>query len=233
MLNLDSSSFIWWTSTLPPPQDFQHFVLHHIPLLEIRYFSPLASQDFKDVSGIIITSQHAIPSLASCSLDMPLWCVGESTAQALQQKGFFRIQKYAHTANELAKMIPPSSQDFFLYVRGKEIQLDILPLLREKNIRAKEKIVYKAHLTKNLPKPIFFLLMQKKRGGIFLFSQRGAYQLKYILKKESLDKDLSFINLYCLSSGIAELVKDFSWNNIYISTKPTRKELSNFLKYEN
>lgn len=87
------------------------------PLIETRLV-PVASDALVDAGALAFTSQSAIDAAVSQGLvpaltDLPVFAVGDATADAARRAGFQRVQSAAGSVSDLATLIlasPPSGR---------------------------------------------------------------------------------------------------------------------------
>ena len=78
------------------------------PLLEIEFFN--AALPLAGAQGLIVTSRNALRALAAhpdraAASKLPLYAVGEATAEAASELGFAEVTAGPGTAAELARLI--------------------------------------------------------------------------------------------------------------------------------
>ena len=129
-----------------------------LPMLTIRYSDrpdeQLRRADRADVyQGVVITSKQAsrylsaqaatLPQLAR----LPVWCIGEGSAEALRQNGFRLAYTGSGSARDLAAAISQqasSGDGPFLWLSGRDIHVDIGACLAPSQIAVDRLIIYQA-----------------------------------------------------------------------------------------
>ncbi|HWU48680.1 MAG TPA: uroporphyrinogen-III synthase [Asticcacaulis sp.] len=126
------------------------------PVLEVRRLKPVF--DPHGFDALIFTSRNALD--AFCDLcprrDLPVWCVGEATADAARQRGFQRIISADNDACALAERIvrdaDPGARLF--HPTAREPAFAMADALRAKGVTVSEAAIYETvPLTPALPQP--------------------------------------------------------------------------------
>lgn len=142
-----------------------------LPMIDIKHdikalMSLLSDEELTAYAGIIITSKQASLCLAASIsphpfiLDMPVWCVGEGSAEPLIGAGFTQIHTGNEGALELAQMIMTTHQEgashqegvspqeedgqkrTYLWFSGRDIYIDLAVILATKGLVVRRHIVY-------------------------------------------------------------------------------------------
>lgn len=158
----------------------------------------------------ILTSKNSVKAFIKKienqdTSDFQILCVGEKTRALLEENGL-KVVKMTEYASELAQFIVEKyPNETFLFLCG-NLRKDTLPkALNENNIRYKEVVVYKTHLT-----PRAF---QRDFDGILFFSPSG-------IRSYLLENSMNSSTLFCIGTTTADEAKNHS-DNIIIANKPT------------
>lgn len=189
------------------------------PLLNIKpVFAHLPAGD--SFSGVVVTSRQ----IFSLGLDLssyhhlPLYCVGEASADDAEKDGFPHV---ISAKGDVASLVEVMRRDLpkkssLLYLRGEDVRADLAALLPEDSIE--ERIVYKAEPLSSLPQEIIDIF--PRLHSICLFSPRTGVILSELIQKHDLEKHLGGINLLCLSHAVLESVSGFSWKSFHVCDLP-------------
>lgn len=191
------------------------------PLLHIEHLSkPI---DCKDYSGIIITSKHAVIPAAECG-NLPAYLIGNATAAHAKDYGFSHIAAIAPTARELLALIPAAQGEKpLLYASGEVTSVDVVKLLEERGINAKQEIVYKAIAAESLSAEAERALAQGEIDGVLLFSARTAEIFQGLTSHRH-------VTLFCLSEAIAHAcAPDEQWREVLFPESPTAEALATLI----
>ncbi|AGC76783.1 uroporphyrinogen-III synthase [Nonlabens dokdonensis] len=114
----------------------------HFDILKIE---PVSFEAHDDFTHVIITSKNAIPALLKYKIMQEhISCVGEKTAQLLNQHHIEPVA-VADNASDLAKiLINKYPQEKFLYLCGKQRRHQLPALFQAEKIAFKEHFVYRS-----------------------------------------------------------------------------------------
>jgi uroporphyrinogen-III synthase len=119
------------------------------PLIETRLV-PVASDALVDAGALAFTSQSAIDAAVSQGLvpaltDLPVFAVGDATADAARRAGFQRVQSAAGSVSDLATLIlasPPSWAGDLVHLSARQPAGDLTALLQKRDYPARRVILY-------------------------------------------------------------------------------------------
>ena len=209
-------------------QELGHFVIHE-PLTEIflnhTLRGMLASQLHNDPDAILITSRHAVQSLALLTdiRDIFLLCVGEATTEHAISLGFSRVECGGKNIESLLETITGGYDEDarFLYISGAHIHSDLPVILESYGMQCERVVTYEAIASESLSDT---LIEQIKRGqidAITLFSARNAEILCHLLDDAGISEASTVLDIFCLSDEVANAATALDWANIYIAAEPT------------
>jgi uroporphyrinogen-III synthase len=196
------------------------------PVLAIMR-QPLPALTLTSPAALLITSRHAAHALAALPkewLQLPAYCVGGATAQAVEHHGLTRI--VAGTRNALALIptiiadIPAGSE--LLYLAGDETRTDVVAQLTAENIHVTTAIVYRAVAERTLSDEIMSALSDQRVSAVAFFSARSAEIACTMMKRHGLNSTANRISAYCLSANVAAAAKAMPWAGIHTCHIPTR-----------
>ncbi len=207
--------------------DLSGFLLE--PILDIKtLFVSLPDSDLYD--GVIVTSIHSVEIL-SCSkrLMKPFYCVGESVAMALRDRGATNISIIAPMANELVQDIRKQEgfeNSHLLYLRGKDIAFDMKTALKDTNIKVDELVCYEAVAATKFSNAFIKALNNHEIAAITFFSKRTAQVFMECVRASNIQNDLKGIKALCISDGVVEYLKPVFGQNIVVSDTPDADGMS-------
>ena len=205
-------------------------VIH--PLLEIVY-PPLTPLALNGVQALIATSRNALRGLSrngsfDASKRLPIYCVGEHTADFARRMGFSQIVSGKGTAMELApqiiRAVKPAS-GALLYLTGETLAFDLETPLIAAGFAVPRLIVYEA---REIGRVGAAQLAEQLRGGadgVILMSPRTASIFVDLIKSFKLEREARAITCYCYSNAIAKPLKDIGGLTTAISSHPTEKHM--------
>ena len=197
------------------------------PLYEPR-FHPLPS--LENPQAFIITSKNAVRAIEGDSSlkSIPLYVVGDQTAEFAKSKGFKTIYSASGTSEELLPLILENThrdRGILWHLSGEIIKKDISAYLQAHGFSAKRQVVYEIESPQILPDGLYFELQEKNISHVLFFSPHTTVIFATLLKKSGLENITAYLNALCLSADIAREAQKLAWTNIWISPQPTTESL--------
>lgn len=179
----------------------------------------------QDPDAVILTSRHGARALASLSAlrDMPLLCVGETTADTAQSLGFNRVSACGGDVEALQRYVHDAYDEGarFAYVSAEHIR-------REMTVEGMEiarVIAYEARAVEQFSD---VLVEQLKRGHMdaaTFMSARAAEIFCTLAERAQLAGAIEPLQAFALSDAIAKMLNRLSWKAVYAAPKPTLASL--------
>lgn len=202
------------------------------PLLNIRYFSLPVSIFQREWAGIFVTSQHAVWALHQQGTrdikKIPLWCVGVRTADLAKNLKFQYIHEGPGSVRGIQTLFLKEEKiqkGDFLYMRGQEVRGDLLSYLRSHGYYVEEQIAYEARPLENFSLRVQKAFQEGIIKGTCLFSIRGAQVFFDLLEKNAITIPKENRVLFCLTSEIADFVKQKGFQPYYEDGMPSLENL--------
>jgi uroporphyrinogen-III synthase len=123
-------------------------------------------------TALLATSAHAFDALTSDLSSLPLYVVGERTAEAAQRKGF-HVAQIAADGENLARMIGQGATHF-LYLAGRERRPELEAHLTQQGHRVTPWIVYETKSAQHFPPQAQAALTDGRIDAVLHFSTRSA-----------------------------------------------------------
>jgi uroporphyrinogen-III synthase len=179
-----------------------------------------------DFTAILTTSQHALGAVdyPESLTSLPLYTVGMASQAAARAKGFAKAKILAADAAGLAEALiahAPAPQHF-LYLRGRDLRLDIASLLRAAGHGATEYITYAAEIAPELPPE--FLKDWPAVSGVVLYSARAAEFAHMLMDRHHLTPARP-LDAFCLSDAIAASLTRERWGRVFFARHPSEESL--------
>lgn len=180
-------------------------------------------------TALVFTSARAaemldIDTKNAAVWDMPIYNVGDHTADILRTKGFNAVLKTTETAAQLQAHFDGEntiSAENMLYVSGEYISHHFL----KNGIKIPRKRVYTAETVENFTENLRYNLHNGNVGVVLFYSVRTAENFLKILKKEKLQQKCTTINCICISTRTAESLKSVHWKTVHIAEQAEHKHM--------
>ncbi len=201
------------------------------PLLAIRSATDVPLE-LDGAQALIVTSRNALRALAShrdlpAALQLPLFAVGEATAQAAAELGFAKVTCGPGTATTLGPLIagelsPKSGA--LVHLSGETVAFDLKSALEAQGFIVRQPILYRAVPATRLPDEALASLNAGRLDGVILMSPRTAAIFAALVVRQGSVTQASRLDCYCLSAAVAQAVEPLKSRAI-VAERPREEEL--------
>jgi uroporphyrinogen-III synthase len=204
------------------------------PLLQVE---PVAADFSGGWSGVIITSANAPGVIASHAardklIKLPLFAVGERSADAARVAGFTNVTSAGGDVRDLVRLLAARRADKaapLLYLAGQDRAADLITELVAHGIAAQMAIIYRA-----IPAPFPPVLTAALKAGevdaVLHFSRRSADNYIASASKAGIADQAMAVRHLCLSAQIAEPLVQAGAASVAIAKRPDEAALIVLLK---
>ena len=193
------------------------------PLLTIAPLSA-ALPPAETLRAVVVASQHAIPPLPPSHRGLPLFAVGDATAEVARRHGFGQVSSADGDAAALAalvgRIIPPAGQPLLL-AAGQGQGHHLGRLLTGLGFAVERREVYAAHPASRLPDAARVMIGGHRHGRVLLFSRETALCLSRLVQGTDLLAGFTTLSLAAISRPVAEAVRHLPWQTIRVAMAPT------------
>jgi uroporphyrinogen-III synthase len=207
------------------------------PLLEIEFSG--AALPLSGAYGLIVTSRNALRALAAhpdrtASSMLPLYAVGNATAEAAWELGFAEVVAGPGTAAELARLIARDvapEWGALVHLAGETLAFDLEAALGAHGFTVRKAVLYRAVPAKALPPEAVALIASARPKGVVLMSPRTAQTFAALIAKHGLVTQAKSLVCYCLSEAVAEAVAPLRCE-IRVAARPREEDILALLDAE-
>ncbi len=197
------------------------------PLFEIE---AIKLEPQKEIGALIVTSLNGVRSLGHLNLNksLPVFTVGDRTANEAQKNGFQNIHSAKGTEQDLIALILEKSDGIngkFIHFSGENIKGDLVGALKLRNIKAKREVTYRAKALNVMPKTLLRAIKLKEIDGGVFYSGRAATTFNKMIARNGLLENLGGLTAFALSEDIGASLKELGWKNIIVAKAPNEDEL--------
>lgn len=187
--------------------------------------------DPSGLASIAVTSANAVAALAARAdfavlRSIPLFAVGDVTAEAARAAGFASVRSAAGAADDLARLILAESRRAdgprhgrILYAAGRDRTGDLDGTLRRAGLAVDILEVYRAEPAPLGPDTVAML----EAGGIdatLVYSRRSADLLLGVLPKPLLDRLAETLAVHVISEAAAAPLRAAGFRRIVVAERP-------------
>ncbi len=184
--------------------------------------------------AVLVTSANAVTAMAGSSLprDIPVYAVGDRTAEQAVLAGFTQVESAAGDARALLELVSRRCNNglgALLYLTGEAVAGNLAAQLNNAGFWVETRIVYRASATEALPDHVKQALLAGEITGVMLYSPRSAAIFSRLLGTIPATIQVrAQLSLFCLSEAIAQAAGS-GWRRVTISPKPDEDSLIEIL----
>lgn len=202
-------------------------------------FEPVAFHDDRDVKygGVIVTSANALRAIEtrlqdSPLLKLPLFAVGEHTAQAARAAGFSKVISADSDAVGLrdciltsvkAKALKKTSP--LLYLAGADLARDLPGELGERGFTVITQTTYRMVAVAQFPEETRKAFAEDAVEAVLHYSRRSARAFIEAVRTAGVEISALSLPQYCLSAGIATVLRDAGAAQVIVASSPDESAL--------
>ncbi|MGB0086182.1 MAG: uroporphyrinogen-III synthase [Rhodomicrobiaceae bacterium] len=202
------------------------------PLLDIVY-SDLPPLNLGGVQALIATSRNALRGLRrngafEAARHLPIYCVGEGTAELARELRFEQVLTGPGTAEDLAPLIARGARPdagALLYLTGHHLAFNLERPLKQAGFAMPRVILYEAREIGEAGAARLAEELRLGVDGVILMSPRTAAIFVKLLETFKLGREAAAITCYCYSDAVARPLREIAGLTIAVSSHPTEGDL--------
>jgi uroporphyrinogen-III synthase len=201
------------------------------PLFQIEILSKVDPKA-ADWAAILLTSANALPAILksagrSAWRGVPVFAVGDRTAQAARDAGFTNITSAAGNVNDLIGVVatqlkPPAR---LLYLAGEDRAGDLAGALQAKNFVVDTVVVYRFVIEPALPEPATTALAGEIEGVLHFSRASAQAYLNAARNSRLLEVALNKPIHFCMSAQVAAPLRQAGAARIRVAGQPNEDAL--------
>ncbi len=184
---------------------------HDVLVAPLLHVEPVAAGFGGGWGGIIITSANAPGAIAGHAardklIKLPLYAVGQRSADAARQAGFSNVTSAGGDVRDLVRLIAARRADAaapLLYLAGEDRAADLIAELVAHGIAAEMAVVYRA-ATAPFPPALTAALKAGEVDAVLHFSKRSADSYLAGARQAGILVQALAVRHLCLAGSIAE-----------------------------
>lgn len=206
----------------------------HYPLFNPQFIPfPL----LENPQAFIITSKNGVRALEGLEnlKKIPLYAVGDKTAELAKQSGFLKVLSASGTSSELLRLISKTAhphKGILWHLSGREVKGDIVESLKVAGFEAQRQIVYEIKDVTDLPPSLCAALTNHTFSHVIFCSPRTTNIFVTLLKKQKLEKVSCQMRALCLSQEVGKKASSLNWKKLWISPRPNMNALMRYFDEE-
>lgn len=204
-----------------------------LPLMQIE---PLAANLTGNWGAVIITSANVPAAIAAnparnSLLTLPLFAVGERSAQAARVAGFANVTSAGGDIRDLVRLLCERSTDAtapLLYLAGEDRAADLVSELATHGIAADMRVVYRAVIV-SFPDELVAAIESGDVQAVLHFSKRSADNYVSGARAAGIADQALAVRHYCLSAQVAAPLKAAGAKRVAVAPRPEEAALIELL----
>ncbi len=187
------------------------------PLMQVVFED--AAVDLEGVGALAFTSANGVRAYLANSADktLPVFAVGEATAQTAADAGFDKVNIAGGDVEALAGLISDRRESLsgaVLHIAGVARAGDLIAALNAQNIAARRVTLYATQEAEALPSGALSL---EAPGWVALFSPRTAALLVRLVDRAGAGERFGKMRAACLSDAVAEAAGAMAWRSVDVA----------------
>ncbi|WP_025897231.1 uroporphyrinogen-III synthase [Sneathiella glossodoripedis] len=172
------------------------------PLLTVK-FNENVALTFDGVQGLVVTSMNGVQGLArnTTERELPLYCVGDKTAQVSSELGFKNVHSANGDVNSLFDLVVREvdpSRGTLLHLGGARLAGDLKGLLEKAGYKYQREILYEAIDASKLNSNAVEAILDGSLNGVLLFSPHTAKVFCKLIDEPDLKAQIRHLTLGAL-----------------------------------
>lgn len=202
-------------------------------------FEPVAFHDDMDArySAVIVTSASAVRSIEQHLkghrlLELPLFAVGQRTADAARRAGFTHVISASGDAAGLRDLVRArvkakelKKASTLLYLAGADLARDLAGELGESGLRVVTQTTYRMVPVGSLPREVCDAFAANRIEAVLHYSRRSARAFLDAARADGVEISALSIVQCCISAAVASVVREAGATQVVVAATPDEDAL--------
>ncbi|MFN0044292.1 MAG: uroporphyrinogen-III synthase [Alphaproteobacteria bacterium] len=177
------------------------------------------------VQAVLATSANGARALAGATArrEIPVFAVGDATAEALRAAGFAAVESARGASGDLAGLVRARldpAGGTLVHVCGREVAGDLVGALLGLGFKVERAVLYEARPLAALDPETVRAVVTQMLGGAMFFSPRAASTFVRLARAAGIVPDLKRMIAWCLSEQVAVAARAVEWQAIAVAARP-------------
>ncbi len=199
------------------------------PLLAVEPIKA-ARIDLDGVQALLFTSANGVRVFAELSPErgLPVFAVGDATAQAAADAGFARTESAGGTVEDLAALVvrrlDPAAGVLF-HGAASQVAGDLKGLLEAAGFPVRRKVLYRTRPAQRLSSGTRRAIAEGRLDAVLFFSPRTAETFVRLSTEAGLSTAFASCHAVCLSQAVAAKLEALTWRDVRVAAQPDQDHL--------
>ncbi len=203
------------------------------PLIAIRP-AGAGPLPLEGVQALVFTSANGVEAFAAREggRALPVFAIGERTAEAARRAGFEAIESAQGAVAELAALLRARldpAKGALLHAAGADVAGDLPALLAPQGYEIRRIVLYEAVAAKRFSGAAVAALREGLLDAVLLFSPRTAATFVSLAEKAGLASACARLDAVCLSQAVADAASALAWHAVLVAARPEQSVLVELL----
>ncbi len=183
--------------------------------------------------ALAVTSRNAIRAIAGRPelqdlLDVPVYAVGDRTAETARQAGFTDVRSAAGDVDDLTALLRRDirpGDGLLVHLSGREVAGDLAGALESAGYAAERRIVYETVAADALAAETVDALRRNAVAAVLFYSPRSAETFGALARRAGIDGCLKETAAIAISPKAAAKVRELGFGHIFTADRPDESAL--------
>ncbi len=200
------------------------------PLIVIKPAAPPLPLDLDAVQALMFTSANGVRAFTAVekARGLPVFAVGDATAEAARDEGFGQVESAAGTVEDLVALVArrcdPSAGSLF-HGAGSRVAGDLKGALEKAGFAVQRVVLYDARPIQALSAAARGALGEGHLDAVVFFSPRTAGTFVRLIAQNGLEAACARCHAVCLSAAVAGELAALNWAGVHVAARPERQAL--------
>ncbi len=178
------------------------------------------------VDAILVTSRHALAAVPAGLRAVPLFAVGDATAEQARRLEFADVRSAGGDARTLAALVmrtaPGGKRKRLLHVTGRAVGHDLAEAIRAAGGRLTRRVVYAQVAERDLPEAACHALSAGCLGAALFFSAETARAFVGLVGRARLAGEVRRVTACAIGQTTAVALESLPWGGIRVAARPNQ-----------
>ncbi|WP_420402256.1 uroporphyrinogen-III synthase [Nisaea sp.] len=203
------------------------------PMLSYEFLDPQPDRSLRP-AAFIVTSRNGAEALSRFTPErsVPVYAVGDATAERLSARGFEDVESAAGNAADLVALIRlrmKPADGTLVFLSAEEVAGDIEEAFLQSGYDVRRIVAYRSVPAKSFPAGAAAALRGRELDGVLFFSPKTGRNFTSLVDHADLAACCSGMTAFCLSQAVADSVAALPWGAVRVAERPTKKDLLGLL----
>jgi uroporphyrinogen-III synthase len=184
--------------------------------------------DLRGVQGVMFTSANGARAYAAATdaRALPVYAVGDRTADAARTSGFTTVHSAKGDVNSLAALVRAKTRPddgALVHPAGSAVAGDLAGMLGAVGYEVRRVVLYEARTATSLSVEASTALRAGGVDMILFYSPRSA--ATFVRLAVGLESSCAAVDVLCLSQAVATAVQKITWRDVIVAQTPTQADV--------